>query len=107
MSTVVIASAAAVFVAAALVRGPAWPQTASGWLAVVAIALVSTVGAITLYFAGLERVGPTRAATLSTLEPVVTVTLAALVLREAIAAVQVAGGVLILAAVALIARSPA
>jgi len=107
MSTVVIASAAAVFVAAALARGPAWPQTASGWLAVLAIALVSTVGAITLYFAGLERVGPTRAATLSTLEPVVTVTLAALVLGEAIAPVQIAGGVLILAAVALIARSPA
>jgi drug/metabolite transporter (DMT)-like permease len=107
MSTVVIASAAAVFIAAALARGPAWPQSAAGWLAVLAIALVSTVGAITLYFAGLERVGPTRAATLSTLEPVVTVTLAAIVLGEAIAPVQLAGGALILAAVALIARSPA
>ncbi len=106
MSTVVIASAAAVFVAAALVRGPAWPQSTAGWLAVLAIALVSTVAAITLYFAGLERVGPTRAATLSTLEPVVTVTLAALVLGEAIAPMQIAGGALILIAVALIARSP-
>jgi drug/metabolite transporter (DMT)-like permease len=107
MSTVVIAGAAAVFIAAALARGPAWPQSAGGWLAVLAIALVSTVGAITLYFAGLERVGPTRAATLSTLEPVVTVTLAAVVLGETIAPVQVAGGALILAAVVLIARSPA
>jgi drug/metabolite transporter (DMT)-like permease len=104
MSTVVIASAAAVFVTAAILRGPQWPQTTAGWLAVVAIALVSTVGAITLYFAGLARVGPTRAATLSTIEPVVTVTLAALVLGEAIAPAQLAGGVLILAAVALIAR---
>ena len=106
MSTVVIASAAAVFIAAALARGPAWPQSAAGWLAVLAIALVSTVGAITLYFAGLQRIGPPRAATLSTLEPVVTVTLAALVLGEAIAPVQIVGGALILAAVALIARSP-
>ena len=104
MSIVVIASAAAVFVAAAMLRGPRWPQTTVGWLAVLAIALVSTVGAITLYFAGLARVGPTRAATLSTIEPVVTVTLAALVLGEAIAPVQLAGGMLILAAVALIAR---
>ena len=105
MSTIVIASAAAVFVIAALSRGPAWPQSAAGWLAVLAIALVSTVAAITLYFAGLERVGPTRAATLSTFEPVVTVTLAALVLGEAIAPMQIAGGALILVAVALLARA--
>jgi drug/metabolite transporter (DMT)-like permease len=85
MSTVVIASAAAVFAAAALVRGPQWPTTADGWLAVVAIALVSTVAAITLYFAGLQRIGPTRASTLSMVEPLVTVTLAAVVLGETIA----------------------
>jgi drug/metabolite transporter (DMT)-like permease len=105
MSAVVVASAAAVFVAAVAVRGPAWPQTAAGWLAIVAIALVSTVAAITLYFAGLERIGPTRASTLSTLEPLVTVTLAALVLGESIAPAQLAGGALILAAVVLLARS--
>jgi drug/metabolite transporter (DMT)-like permease len=104
-STVVIASAAAVFVAAALVRGPQWPQDASGWLAVLAIALLSTVAAVTLYFAGLQRIGPTRASTLSTLEPLVTVTLAALVLGERIAPVQLAGGALILAAVVLLARA--
>jgi drug/metabolite transporter (DMT)-like permease len=105
MSTIVIASAALIFVAAAWIRGPAWPRSAAGWLAVLAIALVSTVAAITLYFAGLARLGPTRAATLSTLEPAVTVTLAALVLGEAIAPVQLAGGALILAAVALLARA--
>jgi drug/metabolite transporter (DMT)-like permease len=105
MGTVVIASAAAVFVAVALVRGPQWPQTPLGWIAVAAIALVSTVAAITLYFAGLARIGPTRAATLSTVEPLVTVTLAALVLGETIAPVQIAGGALILAAVVLLARA--
>ena len=105
MSMVVIASAAAVFVAAALVRGPQWPQSAAGWTAVVAIALISTVAAITLYFAGLERIGPTRASTLSTVEPLVTVTLAAIVLGETIAPIQLAGGVLILVAVVLLARA--
>jgi drug/metabolite transporter (DMT)-like permease len=105
MSTVVIASAAAVFAAIALGRGPQWPQTTLGWIAVAAIALVSTVAAITFYFAGLARIGPTRAATLSTVEPLVTVTLAALVLGETIAPVQVAGGALILAAVVLLARA--
>ena len=99
-----ISVAAAVFMLVAVVRGPAFPATAAGWLAVAAIALVSTVVAITLYFAGLARVGPTRAATLSTLEPVFTVVLAALLLRERIERVQLAGGALILAAVVLLAR---
>jgi len=103
MSTMVCASAALVFIAAALIGGPQWPQTSSGWLAVVAMALLSTVAAITLYFAGLQRIGPTRASTISTLEPLVTVTLAAVVLDERIALVQMAGGTLILAAVVLLA----
>ncbi len=107
VSAVVIASAAVLFTVAAFVRGPQWPQTSAGWLAVLAIALLSTVAAVTLYFAGLQRIGPTRASTLSTLEPLVTVTLAALVLGESIAPVQMAGGALILTAVILLARARA
>ena len=107
MSTVVITSAAALFIVATMIRGPQWPQTAAGWLAVVGIALLSTVFAITLYFAGLERIGPVRASTLSTVEPLCTVVLAALVLDESIAPVQLAGGMLILAAAVLIARARA
>ena len=107
MSAVVIASAAAVFVVATIVRGPQWPGTAAGWLAVAGIALLSTVLAITLYFAGLERIGPVRASTLSTVEPLCTVVLAAWVLDESIAPVQLAGGALILAAAVLIARARA
>jgi drug/metabolite transporter (DMT)-like permease len=105
MSATVIASAAVVFVVVALARGPQWPQTHAGWAAIVAIALVSTVAAIAFYFAGLARIGPTRAATLSTVEPVVTVALAAIILGETIAPVQLAGGALILAAVVLLARA--
>ena len=105
MSTVVIASAAAVFLVATLIRGPQWPGTLAGWLAVGGIALLSTVLAITLYFAGLERIGPVRASTLSTVEPLCTVVLAAWVLDESMASVQVAGGALILAAAVMIARA--
>jgi drug/metabolite transporter (DMT)-like permease len=107
MSTVVIASAALVFLIATLIRGPQWPGTAAGWLAVAGIALLSTVLAITLYFAGLERIGPVRASTLSTVEPLCTVVLAAWVLDESMAPVQIAGGALILAAAVLIARARA
>lgn len=105
MSTVVITSAALVFVVGMAIRGAQWPQTVTGWAAVVSIAFLSTVLAITLYFAGLERIGPVRASTLSTVEPLCTVLLAALVLDETLATAQLVGGALILAAAVLIARA--
>ena len=107
MATVVIASAAVPFTALALARGPSLPSTAAGWTAVAAIAGVSTVAAITWFFAGLRRIGPTRASTLSTVEPAVTVALAAIFLGERISPMQMAGGALILAAVVLLARAGA
>lgn len=106
LATIVVTSAACVFIVAALVQGPRWPQSMTGWLAVIGIAIISTVASITLFFAGLKRVGPTQAATLSTVEPVFTVILAAVILGERIAPIQLAGGVLILAAVLVLARLP-
>jgi drug/metabolite transporter (DMT)-like permease len=72
---------------------------AEGWLWLGLIALVSTVSAIVLFFAGLRRVGPSTAAILSTLEPPTTVLLAFLAFGEALTALQLAGGALVLAAV--------
>ena len=105
-ATVIMASAAVVYAAAAAVQRPAWPGTAGSWAAVVAMALVSTVVAISAFFAGLARLGPTEASTLSTFEPVVTVVLAALVLDEWIRPLQLVGGALILAAVVLLSFAP-
>ena len=68
-----------------------------GWLA--CLAAVSTVGAISLFFAGLRRVGPTTSSILATVEPLVTVTLAFVVFGETLLAVQLVGGALVLAAV--------
>ena len=73
--------------------------TAAGWGWLGCLAAVSTVGAISLFFAGLERVGPTSASILATIEPVVTVMLAFLVFGERLGAVQLAGGALVLTAV--------
>jgi drug/metabolite transporter (DMT)-like permease len=75
---------------------------AAAWLWLVLIALVCTVGAIVLFLAGLARVGPTAAALLSVVEPVVTVGSAALVLGETTTAQQLLGGVLVLGAVVLV-----
>ena len=106
-SAVIMAAAAGVYTVLVAVQRPAFPSTAGSWAAVVAIALVSTVVAITTFFAGMARLGPADASTLSTLEPVVTVVLAALVLDERLSATQLAGGALILAAVVVLARAPA
>ncbi len=74
-------------------------MTAAGWGWIACLAVVSTVGAIGLFFAGLRRVGPTTASILSTVEPLVTVVLAFAVFGEALGPVQLAGGALVLAAV--------
>jgi drug/metabolite transporter (DMT)-like permease len=75
-----------------------------GWLA--GIAVVSTVGAVSLFFAGLRRVGPSAASILSTAEPLTTVVLAFVTFGESLVTVQLAGGALVLGAV-LVLSAPA
>ncbi|WP_009970303.1 DMT family transporter, partial [Burkholderia pseudomallei] len=84
---------------------PHWPRAAAGWAALVAIALVSTVAAMLAFFAGLARLGAARTSMLSTLEPVVTVALAAALFGETLTPLQWAGGVAILAAVLWLVRA--
>jgi drug/metabolite transporter (DMT)-like permease len=107
-STVIILAAAVVFGSVVAWRGPTFPSSSAGWEAIVAIALLSTVVPIVTFFAGLARVGATAAATISTLEPVVTVLLATLVLAAPLTPIQLAGGALILVAavVLALARGP-
>jgi drug/metabolite transporter (DMT)-like permease len=104
-STVIIASAAVVFGCLLAFRGASFPATVFGWSSAGALALISTVLAIVTFLAGLERVGPINAATLSTIEPAVTVVLAALILHESIAPLRILGGMMILVAVIILTRS--
>ena len=69
-----------------------------GWVWLAAIALVSTVTPIALFFAGLRRVGPSTAAILSTMEPLTTVALAFVVFGESLTGLQLAGAALVLGA---------
>ena len=108
-ATTVALSAAAVLVLgltavrAALGHLPHMAPTALGWSALGAIALVSTVLAMVLLFAGLARLGPSRTALISTLEPVVTVLAAWFLLGEHLGPAQLAGGVLVLGGALLLA----
>jgi drug/metabolite transporter (DMT)-like permease len=106
-STTVIIAAGVVFSAIVAVKGVKFPATSTGWVAVLAIALISTALAIVTFFAGLKRIGPANASMISTLEPVVTIALAIIVLGETITMPKILGGVMILAAVALLAKSEA
>jgi drug/metabolite transporter (DMT)-like permease len=101
LSALVCSGAALSLIAGSAVAGDLQPGsvTARGWVWLACIALVSTVLAISLFFAGLRRVGPTTASILATVEPLVTVTLAFLVFGETLGPVQIAGGALVLAAV--------
>jgi drug/metabolite transporter (DMT)-like permease len=107
LTTLVCTGAAISFTSAGLATGDLQPggvsATGFGWLGCIAV--VSTVGAILLFFAGLRRVGPTATAILSTIEPVVTVALAFVVFGETLGAAQLAGGALVLSAV-LVIRAP-
>ena len=104
-STVIITSAAVVFAGMITVRGASFPTTFLGWSSATALALISTVLAIVTFLAGLERVGPINAATLSTIEPVVTVILAVLILGETLTLLRIVGGLMIILAVIILARS--
>jgi len=103
-STVIFASAGIVYGALTAVNGPHWPITSAGWLALAAVTLIATVIPVATFLAGLKRIGPTDASMLSTLEPIVTVLLAALLFGESLPPVSLLGGGLILAAVLLLTR---
>ncbi|HEX5980857.1 MAG TPA: DMT family transporter [Thermoleophilaceae bacterium] len=107
LSTLVCTGAGVSLTLAGLAGGDLDPGavTAEGYAWLGALALVSTVGAVALFFAGLRRVGPTAASILSTLEPVVTVALAFAVFGESLGPAQLTGGALVLAAV-LTVRAP-
>jgi drug/metabolite transporter (DMT)-like permease len=102
-SAVIMSGAACAFcVLAALNHQLALPRNPGGWAVGVGIALFPTMLAISLFMAGLPRIGAARAALISTWEPVVTVLLAVLVLGDRLSIVQVAGGALVLLAVIVV-----
>ena len=103
-SGLIFASAAIVYGILMSINGPAFPTTGIGWVHIACIVLVATVIPVATFLAGLERIGPTNSAMLSTLEPVVTVLLAAWLFGEKLAWVVLLGGSLILAAVILLTR---
>jgi len=101
LTALVCSGAAASLTAGSAVLGDLRPAdvTVAGWGWLAGLAVVSTVIAIGLFFAGLSRVGPTNAAILATVEPLATALLAFAVFGETLGAVQIAGAAFIIVAV--------
>jgi drug/metabolite transporter (DMT)-like permease len=71
------------------------------WALLVALGVGCTAGPLVALYAGLRHVGAATASILSLVEPVVTVALAAALLGEHLAPLQVAGALLVLGAIVL------
>lgn len=98
-SIVLLASGQFDWVSAPLVEPRLWPSLLAAGIFGGAIATVAWV-------AGIGVVGPARAAILMTVEPVVGVTLAALLLGERPVPLQLVGGAAVLAAAVLLQTTP-
>jgi drug/metabolite transporter (DMT)-like permease len=105
LAGLVCAGGATTYVVGGLVSGRlSFGFEAIGWLWLAGIVGVSTVAAIVMFFAGVARVGSSRASIISTVEPLVTVGLAFAVFGEGLRPVQLVGGALVLASVVLLQR---
>ncbi len=76
--------------------------SSTAWMAIVALALFSTVMPGVLFLMGLMRLGPVRTAIVSTVEPFLTAVLGAVVLGQGVTNAVMIGGVMIVAAVVVL-----
>lgn len=78
--------------------GPRWPDAAAGWWGLVGLTLLYGTG-ITILFTVLPRLGVVGNSAIMNVEPIFALVLAWAVLGQAIAPVQVAGGLIVVATV--------
>ena len=101
-TVLMISATATAFVVAAVVTGrPLAPASipAAAWPYLVAIGFAGTFLAIQTFYAGSRRIGAAQAALVSTIEPVIIVTLAWLALGDVLSPLQLVGAGLVIAGV--------
>jgi drug/metabolite transporter (DMT)-like permease len=91
-STVIFISAGLVYAGLMSINGPHMPVGVSGWWIIAGIVMIATVIPVVTFLAGLQRIGPTNASMLSTIEPVVTVILTAALFQDALKPITLLGG---------------
>jgi drug/metabolite transporter (DMT)-like permease len=109
-TALMMSATAAVYWATAIAAGRAVEPAAIpavAWPGLLAIGAVATFLAIQGFYAGAQRIGAAQAALLSTIEPLWTIGLAALLRHETLSPIQLAGGALILVGVVIAQTGPA
>ncbi len=101
-----------IMIGAALAHGVLWlfhradlPHDIQGWSAAVAAAVISTILALGFLNAGVQRIGPSNASVLSTIEPVVSISVGVIALNESLTVIRICGAILIVIGVAMMARA--
>lgn len=99
---VILIGGAVTFAIAAIWQGLSWPDSATGWLAVLGLSIFATILPIATFISGSPRIGASDASTLSTLEPIVAVTIAVILIGEELSqSMLMGGGLVIIAAIML------
>lgn len=101
-SALMISATAVLFVAGALVTGRGYVPDripVDAWPFLVAIGFLGTFLAIQTFYAGSRRIGAAQAALVSTVEPLIIVTLAFAFLHETLGPIQLVGAALIIVGV--------
>ena len=104
-ATIFFVTAVVIFGLMTAVQGPQWPVNRSGWLAIIASALVSTVLGRIVFYEGIQRIDISNASIICTFEVVVTVALSVVVLGESLSLLKMVGAALVIASVIMLARS--
>jgi drug/metabolite transporter (DMT)-like permease len=90
-----------------LIVNPPWKvlaahYTSAQWGFLFVFSMISVLGSFSLYFLGLQHLEPSRAIIASCLEPVFSILLAAVLLAEVVRPIQIAGIILVLAAIVIV-----
>ena len=102
----IIVGTALTFTSAGLATGMGPPAGPLAWLTVAALGLLTTAFPVTAFYAAVQLIPATRASMVEGLEPFLTAILAAAFLGDRLTAAQLAGGLLIVASLAISAEEP-
>jgi drug/metabolite transporter (DMT)-like permease len=98
-AAVMLTATAIGWVVAAVVTNRPWlpAQIPSDiWWALFGVGLVSTALAMQTFYAGARRIGAAQASLVSTVEPIYTISLAAILLHERLTPIQLVGGAMVI-----------
>ena len=108
MPVMLLATLAVYWMAALGTGRPVLPAQvpAAAWPGLLGVGVVSTAVAVQTFYAGARRIGAAQASLASTIEPVWTISLAALLLGQSLTQVQLVGAILVIVGVVIAQTAP-